>query len=233
MAITVTMAAGQQGWIEAHATFYGDMQGHETEQGACGYDVFKEGYGLQTAALSEALFLNGATCGSCYEIKCVNSEWCIQGAGSIQVTATNLCPHSTGPAAWCNPPLKHFDLAEPMFLKIAQYKGGIVPVQFRRVPCVRQGGLKFLLDGNPNWLLVLVFNVAGAGDVTGMKIKGSSGSWAPMVRNWGMKWQATGNLYGQALSFQVTASDGKTIQLDNVVPSNWQFGQSFEGKLNF
>ena len=202
-------------------------------EGACGYDVFKEGYGLQTAALSEALFLNGATCGSCYEIKCVNSEWCIQGAGSIQVTATNLCPHSTGPAAWCNSPLNHFDLAEPMFLKIAQYKGGIVPVQFRRVPCVRQGGLKFLLDGNPNWLLVLVFNVAGAGDVTGMKIKGSNGSWAPMVRNWGMKWQATGNLYGQALSFQVTTSDGKTIQLDNVVPSNWQFGQSFEGKLNF
>ena len=32
MATAVTMAAGQQGWIDAHATFYGDMQGHETER---------------------------------------------------------------------------------------------------------------------------------------------------------------------------------------------------------
>ncbi|KAK9669161.1 hypothetical protein RND81_13G112500 [Saponaria officinalis] len=228
---TTNVAA--QGWINAHATFYGDMQGHQTEEGACGYEVFKEGYGLATAALSTALYQKGAKCGSCYEIKCVNSPSC--KPGSIRVTATNLCPPSNGPQAWCNSPKHHFDLTEPMFLKIGQYKAGIVPVQYRRVHCVRLGGIKFLLTGNPNFLLVLVHNVGGAGDVTSMKIKGSKNNiWAQMSRNWGMNWKAGGGvLTGQALSFKVTTSDGKTLALNNVAPSNWQFGQTYQGKANF
>ncbi|XP_074304780.1 expansin-A23-like [Silene latifolia] len=231
MALVVTnVAAG--GWIDAHATFYGDMQGHTTEQGACGYDVFKEGYGLETTALSTALFENGAKCGSCFEIKCVNSKWCKPGAGPIKVTATNFCPPSTGPEAWCNAPMHHFDLTEPMFLKFAIYQGGIVPVQYRRIRCARQGGVKFMINGNPYFLLVLVYNVGGVGDVTGVQIK-SSGNWVSMNRNWGMNWSVGQGYTGHALSFKVTTSDGRSIQADNVAPANWRFGQSFESKSQF
>ena len=117
-----------------------------------------------------------------------------------------------------------------MFLKIAEYKAGVVPVQFRRVPCVKKGGMKFLLQGNPYWLLVLVYNVGGAGDVANVKIKGSTtGKWLQMAHNWGQNWQTFEHLFGQSLSFQVTTSDGKTVQSDNVVPANWQLGQTFEG----
>ncbi|KAK9669164.1 hypothetical protein RND81_13G112800 [Saponaria officinalis] len=207
------------------------MEGHTTEMGACGYQVFKDGYGLATTALSTTLFESGAKCGSCYEVKCVNSPWCI--AGSVQVTATNLCPPSTGPQAWCNAPLHHFDLTEPMFLKIGQYKAGIVPIQYRRIPCARQGGIKFQFDGNPYFNLVLVYNVGGAGDVTSMKIKGTNTNWIQMSRNWGMNWQTGVVLTAQALSFQVTISDGRTLQFDNVAPSNWQFGQTYQGNANF
>jgi hypothetical protein len=38
---------------------------------------------------------------------------------------------------------------------------------------------------------------------------------------------------GQSFSFQVTTSDGKMLQFDNVAPPNWQFGQNFEAKTNF
>ncbi|PNX80714.1 expansin-a23-like protein [Trifolium pratense] len=166
-------------WYDARATFYGDASGAATMQGACGYgDLFKQGYGLATTALSSALFNNGFTCGACFQLMCVNDpQWCIKGANPITVTATNFCPpdYSKPTDIWCNPPQKHFDLSYKMFTSIAYYKAGVIPVKYRRVPCSKSGGVRFELKGNPNFLLVLVYNVANAGDVThsdtrGMKI---------------------------------------------------------------
>lgn len=169
---------------------------------------------------------------------CVNDpQWCIPNAGTIKITATNFCPpdYSKTTDIWCNPPQKHFDLSMPMFTKLAAYKAGIIPVRYRRVLCSKQGGVKFEINGNPYWILVLLYNVGGAGDVSGVKIKGSKTAWLPMTQSWGQNWATETTLVGQGqtLSFQVTVSDGKMLQFDNVAPANWQFKQVFDGKTNF
>lgn len=91
---------------------------------------------MATVGLSEALFEKGATCGGCYEIRCVSElKYCLPGT-SIVVTATNFCAPNYGllgdAGGVCNPPNHHLLLPIQAFEKIAIWKAGVMPIQYRR-----------------------------------------------------------------------------------------------------
>lgn len=105
-----------------------------------------------------------------------------------------------------------------------------------RVPCnaIRKGGIRFSFQGNGYWLLVYVMNVAGAGDIKQMWVKGTKTGWMSMSHNWGASYQAFATLKGQALSFRITSYTTKqTITAYNVAPANWNLGLTYQGNVNF
>ncbi|EHA8589773.1 putative Expansin-A10 [Cocos nucifera] len=87
------------------------------------------------------------------------------------------------------------------------------------------------MEGRGFFINVLISNVAGAGDVTAVKVKGTMiGGWLSMARNWGQNWHISADLNGQALSFELTTSDGVTLTSYNVAPKDWEFGRTYIGK---
>ncbi|EEE66370.1 hypothetical protein OsJ_22684 [Oryza sativa Japonica Group] len=102
-------------------------------------------------------------------------------------------------------------------------------------PCRRRGGVRFTVAGRDYFELVLVTNVAAAGSVRSMEVRGSrrGAGWMAMSRNWGANWQSLAYLDGQGLSFRVTATDGQTIVFAGVVPPSWRFGQTFASTQQF
>ncbi|KAJ7571142.1 hypothetical protein O6H91_01G151100 [Diphasiastrum complanatum] len=98
-------------------------------------------------------------------------------------------------------------MSQPVFSKIAYWRAGIVPVLYRRVPCYKQGGINFTINGNPWFNFVLVSNVGGVGDISAVSVEGYGTGWISMKRTWGQNWECDTVLVGQSLSFQVTTGD--------------------------
>ncbi|KAK3153801.1 hypothetical protein QOZ80_2BG0181330 [Eleusine coracana subsp. coracana] len=233
--LTTCLALATAQWSPATATFYGGVDGSGTMGGACGYgNLYNSGYGVYNAALSTALFNDGASCGQCYAIMCdpsrLGGQWCKPG-NAITVTATNFCPPNyalpSDNGGWCNPPRQHFDMSQPAWEHIGVYQGGIVPVQYQRVTCSRSGGVRFVINGCNYFELVNIQNLAGSGSVGAAWIKGTNTGWMQMSRNWGANWQSNAALVGQGLSFAITTTGGQYIQFLDVAPAWWQFGQAF------
>ncbi|RVW22224.1 Expansin-A2 [Vitis vinifera] len=216
-------------WHNAHATFYGGADASQTMGGACGYgDLHKQGYGVQTAALSTVLFNVGRHVG----LVSKSNVWMIHRGASegrhhswlqpptcaLQVAMEDGVIHLVN--TLISPSLHFFRLPSTrlaLFRSVSQVTCSLTHfflIVTRMVPCKKKGGIRFTISGNPYFNLVFIWNVGGAGDITSVQVKGDRKlKWTTLKRNWGQNWETDAMLVGESLTFRV-----REVMVDTLPP---------------
>jgi hypothetical protein len=177
--------------------------------------------GTNITAAAPAFYMGGLGCGACYQVKCVNSRFCLPGT-TINVTVTDFCPTCLEP--W------HFELSQPAFAIIAYPDALQISVMFARIPCTYSTNIALLLSGDAFAMSVLVRNEGGAGDISVMEVKkATDAAWTTMTHTSGANWSWSNNGdLNSAFSFQITTLfDQVTVVLTSCIPSNPTFGQLY------
>lgn len=223
---------------DAHSTYYtgvDDVSGGY--KGNCGYGdlslalASSPAYGPLFFAGSPLLYQGGGGCGSCYEVRCANSDAC--SGRSIVVTMTDFCP-TEGNLPWCAPDKVHFDLSGYAMSQIVKDVAvGTTPLEYRRVDCVREGPAVVGVVGNPYWMEIAVMNLAKSGTYDKMRIKDSSGIWKDLKRDWGVNFVVNEQLHG-SISIQVSdSSSGDMATLPDCIPEDWVSGSRYACTSNY
>lgn len=220
--------------FSAHAQMNGMGTLGTTDGGSCGFTEGWPAAGVLVTGFSQAIYNEGAVCGGCWSVKCTGSAQCKAGT-EVLVTVTNQCM-STNATNPCTPPNSAVNLQPEAFDIIAKTRApGIVGATWTPVPCVRTGGVQFLVTtGNQYYMAVLIQNVAGPGALSAVYIKAGAGAFVAMTRSFGSVWQVNDlDVMGKAISFMLVGYNGQRLVIPNALPNTWAPEKMFNTAINF
>ncbi|PRW60661.1 hypothetical protein C2E21_0949 [Chlorella sorokiniana] len=155
LALSLTAVAAD--WKQGRASYYG-TDGWSIHKGNCGFGYISQDQpaGWDVAALSDQFPNFAGSCGRCYEVKC-DSRWvkdgygasfdrthvCYDPSASLLLRIVDSCPCNYpsnwySNKRWCCGDADHMDISIWAFEKLADKKWGVIPIQYREVPCSYQ-----------------------------------------------------------------------------------------------
>lgn len=212
------------------ATYYKSPDGFGTPTGACGYGEYgREINGGRVTGVSK-LYRNGYGCGACYQVKCTAPRYCSEDGTTVVVTDHGEGDHIADFVLSAN---AYAELALPdMASKLLSY--GVIAVEYNRIPCLYDANLLVKVHETskyPVYLAVLLLFLPGEDDITAFQLwQEESNEWKPMHRAYGAVYDITNPPLGAlTLRFQVTVSADYSywVQLDNVLPTDWDAGLAY------
>ncbi|KAK4476493.1 hypothetical protein RD792_015647 [Penstemon davidsonii] len=237
--VSKLVQTGSDQWSTARASWYGNPSGAGSDGGACGYQNAVElaPFSSLITAAASSIYKSGNACGTCYQVKCTTSAVC--SGEAVSVVITDECPG-------CDSQSILFDLSGTSFGTMAIHgesdqlrNVGIEQIQYRRVDCEFPGvSVAFRVDpgSNGNYFATTVEYENGGG-LAGVELKQGSGAWLRMQPSWGAVWKldAPSGL-NPPFTIRLTAggnSNGKTVVAENVIPANYNPGQTYRSVVNF
>ena len=106
-----------------------------------------------------------------------------------------------------------------------------------RVRCKLGGKIMFHVEkgSNPNYLAVLVKNVADDGNIVLMELEDkASPGFKPMKQSWGAVWRFdTPKPVKGPFSIRLTSESGKKLVAPNVIPATWKPDTLYNSNIQF
>ncbi|CAI5974738.1 unnamed protein product [Closterium sp. NIES-65] len=180
-------------------------------------------YGM-VAQVPSGDFNSGKGCGRCYEVSCMNHPSCLEGSVLVRAVGQNG-DFNLNFAAWDR--------------IVGDRAAGRVEIDYRSVDCSSNGGVKVRLvdDSNSYNFALQILGAAGSGGVENVELSNDGSQWTSMTTyGWGATWVLNPAKdvvdAGLPVSVRVTGS-GQQVVLQDVIPSGWSAGTTYESGTNF
>ncbi|CAI5975572.1 unnamed protein product [Closterium sp. NIES-65] len=122
---------------------------------------------------------------------------------------------------------------------VGDWAAGRVEIDYRSVDCPSNGGLKVRLvdDSNSYNFALQILEAAGSGGMESVELSNDGSQWASMTTyGWGATWVLNPAKdvvdAGRPVSVRVTGG-GSQVVLQDVIPSDWSAGTTYESGTNF
>jgi hypothetical protein len=202
--------------------------------GACGYGAMAtQLYNGYIAAAAPALFREGDSCGSCFEVRCKDERLCKKEGVKVIIT-DNSRTNKTG-----------FVLSKEAFIALGHdgmahdlMQHRTLDVEFRRTPCEYNKNLSIRVEERsrkPGHLTIKFLYQGGQTDIMAVEVaQVGSLVWQYMSQRTGPIWSTPRAPLGP-LRFRLVVTggyDGKWVWTEEeVLPADWKIGELYDAKV--
>lgn len=219
-------------FVPSRASHYPNSSEQGSDVGACGFGTFGATINDANVAAASDLYRNGIGCGACYQVKCVNSNYCSDKGVTIVVTDQGG-GHSTD-----------FIMSRKAFGGMAQTTDaatsllnfGVVDIEYRRVSCSYPNeNITIKIDENSNYPYYLAFVILyqqGSKDITAVQLCETQNQNCKLLeRHYGAVWTTSTPPSG-SLSIRMLFSgedgDESWVVPVNDIPEVWKAGETYD-----